>query len=119
MWSGLWAAAPPSLPRPVEWQPRKKFWVREDRRRVQEVVGVVHMMVPGLVVVVVVVGAVLEVEELEVHTLVLEAVGVMEVWEVHTLTLEVKVVVRVEVGEHTQLAMQRSLLCDEFVWQAH
>jgi hypothetical protein len=73
-----------------------------------------------VVVVVVGVGAVLEVEELEVHTLVLEAVGVMEVWEVHTLALEVKVEGgRVEVEEHTQLAMQRSLLCDEFVWQAH
>jgi hypothetical protein len=41
----------------VEWKPRKKFWVKEGRKQVRGVVGVVHMPVPALVVVVVVAAA--------------------------------------------------------------
>jgi hypothetical protein len=56
-------AVRPSVPRLAEWNPRKKFWVWEVRKQVQEVVGVVHMMVPALVVEVeVVVVVVVEVE---------------------------------------------------------
>jgi hypothetical protein len=58
----------------VEWKPLRKFGAREDRKRVQEVVGAVHMMVPALVVVVVV--------EVEVGVGVAEAAVVVEELEV-------------------------------------